>query len=75
MPSSSVTLRGKQGETKSVDLSISAGLDEPLKLEPGKFTLEGKVSYSLEEVVKGKRYKITFKNNPDISGSFNGADP
>ena len=72
MPSSSVILRGKQGETKSVDLAISTGLDKPLEIEPVKFTLEGKVSYSLEEVEKGKQYRITFKNNPDVSGNFDG---
>lgn len=71
-PSRIVTLRGKPGETKSVDLLISAGLDKPLKIEPGEFILEGKVSYALEEVEEGKQYKITFKNNPDVSGNFSG---
>lgn len=71
-PSRSVNLRGKQGEIKSADLSISAGLDKPLKIKPGRYTLEGKVDYTLEEVEEGKRYKITFKNNPDVSGYFPG---
>ena len=72
MPSGRVTLSGKPGETKSVDLTISAVVDKPLKIKPGKFSLEGKVSYSLEEIEKGKQYKITFKNNPDVSGRFDG---
>lgn len=72
MPSRSVTLRGKPGETKSRVLTISAGSDRPLKIKPGKFTLEGKVSFALEEIEEGKQYKITFKNNPDVSGNFPG---
>ena len=73
-PSSTVNLRGKAGETKRINLSISAGLDEPLILKPIKLSneLEGKVSYSLNEVEKGKLYKINFQNNPDIAGNFDG---
>ena len=72
MPSRIVTLRGKSGETKSVELAISAGSNKPLKIEPDTFNLEGKVSYVLEEVEEGKQYKITFKNNPEVSGNYSG---
>ena len=73
-PSSTVILRGKPGETKSSEITISSGLDRPLIIEPYRFSqsLEGKVSYSLEEVEKGKQYKVIFKNNPDVSGKYNG---
>lgn len=55
-----------------MDLNIFAGLDKPLKITPDKYNLEGKVSYAIEEIKKGKQYKITFKNNPDVSGRFDG---
>jgi hypothetical protein len=71
-PYGGVALRGKSGEIKRRILTISAGLDKPLELEPDIFTLEGKVSYSLEEVEKGKMYKINFQNNPDAKGHFKG---
>ncbi len=72
IPSSSVALIGRPGETKSMDLSISAGLDKPLILKPVKFSLEGKVSYSMETIEEGKLYKINFQNNPDTAGYFEG---
>ena len=71
-PSSIVNLTGKFGETKSMDLIISAEVDEPLEIKPRKFSMKGKVSFALEEVEKGKQYKITFKNNPDVIGDFPG---
>jgi hypothetical protein len=72
MPYGSVALSGKSGETKNRVLTISAGLDKPLKIEPGLFTLKGKVSYILEEVEKGKKYEINFQNNPEAKGHFKG---
>ena len=65
-------MSGKKGEIKSVDLSISAGLDKPLEITPGKFNLEGKVDYTIEEVEKGKQYKINFRNHPDLKGKLTG---
>jgi hypothetical protein len=72
VPSGSVTLRGKPGEIKSVNLSIYAGLNKPLKIETGKSNLDGNISYALEEVEKGKQYKINFRNSPDSRGDFRG---
>ena len=73
-PSSTVSLIGKAGETKSMGLSISAGLDKPLILKPIKLSSElaGKVNYSLETVEEGKLYKINFQNQPDVPGIFSG---
>lgn len=72
VPSGTVTLRGKPGETKSVNLFISAGLDKPLEIQTGKFSLEGKVNYKLEVIKAEKQYKINFQNNPDVQGNFRG---
>ena len=71
-PSSTVLLSGKAGETKSKDLSISSGVGKPLMLRPLGFSLDGKVSYSLETVKEGKLYKISFQNNPDFKGNYDG---
>lgn len=71
-PSSTVLLSGKAGERKIKDLSISSGVDKPLMLRPLGFSLDGKVSYSLETVKEGKLYKISFQNNPDIKGNCDG---
>lgn len=67
-----ISLKGKAGETKSQVLTISAELDEPLKIKPRASNLDGKVSYTIEEVEEGKRYQITFQNNPEIKGNFDG---
>lgn len=72
MPFGSVTLSGKRGEIKSKDLFISSELDKPLKIDPRKFTLKGKVNYRLEVIKAGKEYKISFRNNPDVAGNFHG---
>jgi hypothetical protein len=72
-PASIVTLTGKRGEMKSVEVLISTGIDKPLNLEPEGFTLdEGKISYKLETVEAGKLYRVVFKNNPAIQGNLNG---
>ncbi len=72
LPSSTVGLSGKKGEKKSAEVIISTGLDKPFKLKPDRFTLEGKLNYSIEPLDKGKSYRIVFKNNPDITGNFRG---
>ncbi len=72
-PSTIVTLTGKRGESKSVEVLISTDMTKPLNLEPEGFTLdEGKISYKLETVEAGKQYRITFRNNPGNPGNFNG---
>jgi hypothetical protein len=67
-----VFLRGNQGASVTRSIEIRAGLDKPLALERGQFTLQGKVNYVLEEIEKGKRFKISFTNVSDDSGSYAG---
>ncbi len=71
-PSARVTLSGKRGETRSKALFISSELGKPLKINPRKFTLKGKVNYRLEVIKAEKEYKISFRNNPDVAGTFFG---
>ena len=56
--------------TKSIE--IIAGLDKPLTLEPGQFNLEGKLTYSIEEIDKGRKFNVYFTNIPGVAGSYRG---
>ena len=55
-----------------MNLFISAGLDKPLEITSRKDNLKGKIYYSLDVVEKGKKYEISFHNNPDVKGHFRG---
>ena len=57
-----VFLGGKQKTPMTGEVEISTGLDKPLILSPERFTLSGKVTYSLSEIQKGKRYRVSFQN-------------
>jgi hypothetical protein len=67
-----VNLSGPEGQSVTKSVEIKAGLEEPLRLEPAGFNLEGKVSYSIEEIEKGRRFKVRFSNTSDRTGSYTG---
>jgi hypothetical protein len=46
--------------------------EKPLSIKPGSFDLKDKMTYRIEEVQKGKLFKIYFTNLPEASGSFSG---
>ena len=50
-----VYLMSNKGGTASRDLEIRAELDKPLTIEPVSFDLEKDVTYTIEEVEKGKK--------------------
>ena len=56
----SVYLRGQAGQTVTKSLTVTAGLDKPLTLAPSQFDLDSKVTYLIEEVDRGKKYRISF---------------
>jgi hypothetical protein len=60
-----VFLGGKKKTPTTGEAEISTGLDQPLILTPEQFTLSGKVTYSISEIEKGRRYKVIFQ---DVSG-------
>ncbi len=73
VPSANITIRAKQGESRSADVFISSGIDKPLKIFHLKDSLsDGRVKYSIETVEEGKQYKIHFENNPDMPGDKKG---
>ncbi len=57
-----VFLGGKKKTPMTGEVEISTGLHKPLILTPERFTLSGKVTYSLSEIEKGKRYRVSFQN-------------
>lgn len=57
--------------TQSVD--ITAQEEKPLSIKPGVFSLQGKMTYRIEEVEKGKSFKIFFTNLPLPAGRFSGS--
>ena len=54
------------------EVEIKAELPRPLTLTPIQFSLGGTVSYRIDEVEKGKRFKISFRNVPGQIGNFRG---
>jgi len=67
-----VRLYGKEGQSVTRVIEIRAGLDKPLTLEPGQFNLEGKVKYTIEEIEKGRRFKVRFTTIPSSSQTYRG---
>jgi len=68
-----VYLRGLAGQTLTRIIKVRAGLDSPLTITPVKFDLEGRLKYEVEEVEKGKLFRIQFTNIPGPAGSYRGA--
>jgi hypothetical protein len=67
-----VFFTGKKNTSMIREVEISAGLDKPLILTPQEFTLPGKVTYSLAELEKEKRYQVTFRSVAAKGENFRG---
>ncbi|MBA7495458.1 hypothetical protein ES702_06045 [subsurface metagenome] len=67
-----VNLRGKEGQSVTRVIEIRAGLDKPLTLSPSQFNLEGKLTYTVEEIEKGRRFKIRFTSIPGPPQTYHG---
>lgn len=67
-----VYMRGIEGQSITRVIQVRAGLDRPLTLIPAKFDLEERVRYKIEEVERGRRFKIHFTNIPGPHGSYRG---
>lgn len=67
-----VSFRGKAGQSIIRVVEIKAGLSKPLILSLDQFDLEGKVKYRLEEIEKGRRFKIHLTNIPGPKPVFSG---
>jgi hypothetical protein len=69
---SEVYLVGKEGESVTRVLEIRAGLDKPLRITPGRFTLDEKVKYVIEEKEEGRLYRVLFTSLPGSPRSYYG---
>jgi len=67
-----VSLHGKEGQKVTRIVEINTGLDKPLTLTPDEFNLEGKVTYRIEEVEKGRKFKIHFTSIPESPQTYYG---
>jgi len=67
-----VFLRGTTQETISRSVDIKGELNKPLKLEPVDYTLDKKVKFNIEEVSRGKHYRVTFTSIPNVGNYYHG---
>jgi hypothetical protein len=67
-----VLLLGTTREAISRSVDIKGELNKPLKLEPVDYTLDKKVKYNIEEVSRGKHYRITFTSIPNVGNYYHG---
>ncbi len=65
-------LEGREGEVVKGSVEIRAQKETPLRLEPLRFDLGEKVTYSLEEVEPGRLYRAHFSSAPGLSGTSYG---
>jgi hypothetical protein len=54
-------------------VNISSGLERPLQITPVSFDLSGRVSYSIKEVEKGRRFQVRLTSIPGTAGTIQGA--
>ncbi len=73
LSSDRVYLRVTEGDRMTRMVEIHANLPTPLTLTPETFDLDGKVDYSMEEIEKGRTYRLRFTNVPASAQNFNGS--
>jgi hypothetical protein len=61
-----------EGEFVTREVDIIAEIPRPLTLVPAHFDLGERLTYRIEEIEKGKRFKVIFQNIPGRSGRFRG---
>ena len=67
-----VTFYGKESQSVERVVDITAGLKKPLILSPDGFNLEGKLTYVLEEIEKGRKFKVHFTSIPGPPQTYHG---
>jgi len=67
-----VYLKGLATQKITKTIKITAGEDKPLKLEPGHFTVSETVTYSIEEIEKGRVFGVHFTSIPGPAGIYRG---
>jgi len=72
LSSPSAYLYGRPGQSVTYAVEVTAQLDRPLTLKPMEFNLDGKVTYTLEEIEKGRSFKVRFTNIPGPAETYRG---
>jgi hypothetical protein len=67
-----VSFYSPKNESPSLTVKIKAGLEKPLTLMPGDFSLEGEVAYRIEELEKGRLFRVVFRDLPGGNESYRG---
>jgi uncharacterized membrane protein len=65
-------LHGTVGQSITKQVDIEAGIDAPLRLTLKEFTVAEAVKYSLEEIEKGRKFRLKFANLPGGAETFSG---
>ena len=65
-------IKGNKGRAIKRTVEFKAGLDRPLELTPIYFNLENELAYTIEEIEKGRRFRILFVSSPDAPTAFHG---
>jgi hypothetical protein len=67
-----VQFTGRNDVSVTKEIEISAGIDRTLIITPQLFTLPGKVTWSLQEIQKGEKFRIRLKSIPGSSEDYRG---
>jgi hypothetical protein len=67
-----LVFRGPEGSVLTRSADVISMDEKPLNIKPGNFNLKDKITYRIEEVQKGKLFRIYFTNLPEATGSFSG---
>ena len=68
-----VNLTGDEGSIINRSVIITANEEKSLELEPLNFSFNEMVTYQLEVIEKGKKFKVNFKTLPEAEGTFKGS--
>jgi hypothetical protein len=67
-----VYLSGSAEKTVTRIVEVTAELDKPLEITVGDFNLERKVHFKLEEIEKGRKYRVRFESIPGPPQTYQG---
>jgi len=70
---SSIRFSGNEGTVLTQSVNITAHEAKFLNIKAGNFTLQDKMTYRIEEIEKGRAFKIVFTNLPLPAGRFHGS--
>ena len=68
-----VDLYAMEGESVTRVVEVKSNLNEPMTLAPLEFQLQEKVTYEIEEIEKGRLFRIRFTNIPGPVETFRGS--